>query len=119
MTHPFTNIESIYLPGESVDVFFIGSNGLLYVTTWPIKPDSKDWPAQQDSVLPDQKPVRNRSAILPGTSIPAVTSLSQHKLVFTVGRDFHLQMAVFTKGGKWTPVTPIGRENERLFAHTR
>ena len=119
ITHPFTNIESIYLPGESVDVFFIGSNGLLHVATWPTKSDSKDWPAQQGSVLPDQKPVRNRSAILPGTAIAAVTSLSEHELVFTVGRDFHLQMAVFTKGGKWTPVTSIGGENERLFAHTR
>ena len=112
-THPFTNIASNQTD-ESVDIFFISSTGSLHISSCAL--GAKDWPGQVHNPLPGEQ---TPSLLLPGTAIAAVSPSGQHELVFTVGRDLRLNMALFTKGGSWTPPTPVGVVAERLFAHTR
>lgn len=116
--HPFSDLAIVNRGTETVDLFFLDSNGIL-CTAWHSY-DDKDWPARF------WKPLQEKPTLMLGGPLIAVSPSDKHVLVFGIGKDLMLYMAVYTAGdkqdnaGKWinlAVVQGLQPRDYKLFAH--
>jgi hypothetical protein len=116
--HSFSSISCTHRGSNSVDVFFIDSNGLLHYAWWTFdatKPTA--WPSRTHQPLQ----LATSSRLLPGSAIVSISPSSDDLLVFAIGRDLHLHMRVLNTSTGWVgnETRPLGEANHILFAHSR
>jgi peptidoglycan hydrolase-like protein with peptidoglycan-binding domain len=110
--HPFSSLAAATRGGDTVDTFFIDRQGLLATAFWA-RWFTAPWPGFQVQRL------ELRPSLLPGGALAAVVPQRDHLLVFGVGNDLRLSLALFVQGQGWSAVTTIGQPDEMIGAHTR
>jgi hypothetical protein len=111
--HPFSSLAVATRGGDTFDTFFINRDGLLTTANWA-RWFTDPWPGFQV-----QPPLESSPGLLPGGALAAVSSQPSNVMVFGVGRDLRLGVAVFINGNGWGALMPVGQPQDLLGAHTR
>ena len=107
--HQYSQLAVTHRGDQSVDVFYIGADRALHTAWWN---SSLAWPSRTD------QPIGSPDALLPTTNLAAMSPDQNTLLVFGIGYDLRLQLAVWTNPGPWVGPAAVGRDDELLAAHT-
>ncbi|KAH7080592.1 hypothetical protein BKA63DRAFT_551151 [Paraphoma chrysanthemicola] len=108
LLHPFSSIAATQRDIDSISVFFLDNNGFLCHSGLP--GSEKDWPGRDITQL-QQSPT-----LLLETPLVAVSPSTTQTLVFGIGKDFFIHMAVGRlkdDKGNWTWTEPVKIEGQK------
>jgi hypothetical protein len=113
LLHPFSDVTAVTRTNITVDVFFLDANGLLHTAWWPVS--EKNWPGT------GHNPLQTKATLLSDTALYAISPNPDCILVFGIGEDCHLHMAVYSSKSGWAPpeVIPGLSKEVHLFPHTK
>ena len=114
LLHPFSDVTAVTRTHIAVDVFFVDANGLLHTAWWPVS--EKNWPGTGH-----HQPLQTKATLLSDTALYAITPTPDCILVFGIGEDCHLHMAVYSSNSGWSPleVIPGLLKEVHLFPHAK
>ncbi|KAH7096047.1 hypothetical protein FB567DRAFT_544288 [Paraphoma chrysanthemicola] len=106
--HPFSSIAATQQAVDSISVFFLDSNGYLCHSALP--GSEKVWPGKDFTQL------KKSPTLLLETPLVAVSPSTTQTLVFGIGKDFFIHMAVgklTDDKGNWTWTEPVKIEGQK------